>query len=327
MRCGWERTIGLALALAAAVLAAPPVARAQGYPSKAIHIVVPYAPGGGVDRVARIVGDRLADRLGQPVIVENKPGAATNIGMDQVAKSAPDGYTLLMASPTFTVNGALFATLPFDLARDFVPVAKVGYAPLVVVVPAGAQWASLGDLLAAAKAQPGKLTYGTAGNGSSGHLAGEALKVVAGVDVVHVPYKGGSPAITDLLGDRLSFMPINPIEVISHVKAGRLRALAVASPKRIAMLPDVPTATEAGLAGFEATVWWGLVAPARTPTDVIEKLNAATVAVLAEPGTREKLAEQGVIIDTGSAASFGEFLKSETARWAKLVRAANIKPD
>src|SRR4030095_3204243 len=291
------------LLLAALFVTAAFGAHAQAYPDKLVKIIVPYAAGGAVDIVARSVGQPLSESLKQPVIIDNRPGAGGNIGMEAAAKSPPDGYTLLMASNAIATNNALFAKLTFDGRRDFTPVAKIGYAPLVIVVPASSPAKSLKDLLAMAKAEPGKLTYATAGNGSSGHLAGEPLqspataepgkltyatagngssghlagellKSTAKIDVVHVPYKGGAPAITDLVGERISFMPINAVEVITHIRSGRLRALAVASDKRFPLLPDVPTVAEAGLPGYEATVWWGLVSPARTPRDVVQMLNA-----------------------------------------------------
>ena len=227
--------------LAALMLLAAATARAQPYPSKPVKIVVPYAAGGAVDIVARSVGQPLSEALKQPVIVDNRPGASANIGMEIVAKAPADGYTLLMASNGIATNMALFPKLAFDGRRDFAPVARIGYAPLVIVVPAASPAKSLNDLIAMAKAEPGKLTYATAGNGSSGHLAGELLKSTAKIDVLHVPYKGGAPAISDLLGERISFMPINPVEVLSHIRSGKLRALAVASDKRFPLLPDVPT--------------------------------------------------------------------------------------
>ena len=300
---------------------------AQDYPNKTIRLVAPFAAGATLDILGRIVAQNLSESLGKPVIVENRPGAATNIGMQAVAKAAPDGYTLLMASPSLATNGALFANLPFDPARDFAPVAKIGYAPLVVVVPATSPYTTFAQLLAAGKAAPGKLIYGSAGNGSSGHLAGELMAGAAGVEMLHVPYKGGAQALTDLIGERLTFMPLNPVEVVGHVRSNRLRALAVASARRLPLFPDVPTASEAGLAGFEASVWWGLVGPAHLPADVVERLNAATQASLAEPATREKLAEFGAVVDTGPAAALGDFIRAETARWARVIRAANIRPD
>lgn len=302
-------------------------ALAQAWPTKPVHIVVPYAAGGAVDTIARLTGQRLAERLGQPVIVDNKPGASANIGMDAVAKAAPDGYTLLMTANALATNGSLFPTLPFNPQRDFSPVGQIGHAPLVVVVPASSTARTFKDLLVQARAEPGKLTYASAGNGSSGHLAGEALKQAAHIDVLHVPYKGGAPALTDLLGERISFMPINPVEVISHIRSQKLRALAVASPKRLGLLPDVPTVAESGLADFEVSVWWGLVAPAGTSQNVMSRLNAELQKVLAEPAFQARLAELGVVTTTGSAAQFADFIHTETTRWGRVIKASNIKPD
>ena len=244
-----------------------------------------------------------------------------------VAKSAPDGYTLLMASNGLTTNMALFPTLSFDGRRDFAPIARIGYAPLVIVVPTAFQAKSLKDLIAMAKAKPGDLSYGSAGNGSSGHLAGEMLKSSAGIDVLHIPYKGGAPAITDLLGERLSFMPINPLEVMPHVQAGKLRVLAVGSDKRFLLLPDVPTAIEAGVAGFEASVWWGLVAPAKTPPDIVARLNAETNKALHDPAIAKKLADLGVVTTPGTSADFASFIAKQTEVWSAVIKKAGIRPD
>jgi len=309
------------------VVVAQSAAVAQPYPNRPIRIVVPYPAGGAVDIVARTVGQPLAEALKQPVIVDNRPGASANIGMEAVAKAAPDGYVLLMASNGIATNMALFPDLPFDGRRDFAAVARIGYAPLVIVVPASSPARSLKDLLAMARAEPGKLTYASAGNGSSGHLAGELLKSTAKIDVLHVPYKGGAPAITDLLGERISFMPINPVEVIAHIRAGRLRALAVASDKRFALLPDVPTVAEAGLPGYEAAVWWGLAAPARTPPEIVRQLNAETNKALADSATANKLSELGVVITPGTPEQFAAFIQSQTELWSGVVKSAGIRPD
>jgi len=324
-----ESTTLFALArfLAATIVASSSFAHAQVYPDRPIRIVVPYAAGGAVDIVARSVGQPLGEALKQPVIVDNRPGASANIGMEMVAKAKPDGYTLLMASNGIATNMALFPNLAFDGQRGFAPVAKIGYAPLVIVVPASSPAKSLKDLIAMAKAEPGKLTYASAGNGSSGHLAGELLKSTAKIDVLHVPYKGGAPAITDLLGDRISFMPINPVEVLAHIRAGRLRALAVASDKRFPLLPEVPTASEAGLPGYEATVWWGLVAPAATPQPIVRQLNAEINKALADSSVAGKLNELGVILTPGSPEQFAAFVKSQTELWSGVIRAAGIRPD
>ena len=317
----------LAASMLAAVLSVPSPADAQSYPARPIRIFVPYAAGGAVDVVARSIGQPLSEALKQPVIVDNRPGASANIGMELAAKAAPDGYTLLMASNGIATNMALFPNLAFDGRRDFLAVARIGYAPLVIVVPAASPAKTLRDLLAMAKAEPGKLTYASAGNGSSGHLAGELLKANAGIDVLHVPYKGGAPAITDLLGERISFMPINPVEVIAHVRGGKLRALAVASDKRLGLLPDVPTVAEAGLPGYEASVWWGLVAPARTPAPIVRELNEETNKALANPAIANKLSELGVVITAGTPEAFGAFIKAQTELWSGVIRSAGIKPD
>jgi tripartite-type tricarboxylate transporter receptor subunit TctC len=224
-----------------------------------------------------------------------------------------------MASNGIATNMALFPQLAFDGRRDFAPVARIGYAPLVIVVPAASPVKSLKELIAMAKAEPGKLTYASAGNGSSGHLAGELLKSTAKIDVLHVPYKGGSPAITDLLGERISFMPFNPVEVIAHIRAGRLRALAIASDKRFPLLPDVPTAAEAGLSGYEASVWWGLVAPAKTPPEIVRQLNAETNKSLADAAMANKLAELGVVVTPGTPDQFAAFIKSQTELWSGVI--------
>jgi len=300
---------------------------AQPYPNHPIKIIVPYAAGGAVDIVARNIGQPLSEALKQPVIVDNRPGASANIGMEAAAKAPPDGYTLLMASNGIATNVALFPNLTFDPRRDFAPIARIGYAPLVIVVPASSPAKSLKDLIAAAKAEPGKLTYASAGNGSSGHLAGELLKSTAKIDVLHVPYKGGAPAITDLLGGRISFMPINPVEVLAHIQAGRLRALAVASDKRFPLLPDVPTVAEAGVRGYDASVWWGLVAPAKTAPEIVRQLNAETNKALADPAVAKKLGELGVVVTPGTPEQFASFINAQTDLWSGVIKSAGIRPD
>ena len=326
-KCVVRRRDLLAVFLLGTALLAPFAAHGEPYPNRPIRIVVPYAAGGAVDIVARTLGQPLSEALKQPVIVDNRPGASANIGMELVAKAAPDGYTLLMASNGIATNMALFPHLAFDAQRDFAPIAKIGYAPLVIVVPAASPAKSLKDLIAMARAEPGKLTYASAGNGSSGHLAGELLKSAAKIDVLHVPYKGGAPAITDLLGERISFMPINPVEVMAHIRGGRLRALAVASDKRFPLLPDVPTVAEAGLPGYEASVWWGLVAPAKTSPDLVRQLNAETNRALANPAIANKLAELGVVVTPGAPDQFTAFIKSQTELWSGVIKSAGIQPD
>ncbi|MCX7141781.1 MAG: tripartite tricarboxylate transporter substrate binding protein [Proteobacteria bacterium] len=302
-------------------------ASAQNYPNKPIRIVVPFAAGGAVDVVARAVGQRMSEQMGNPVIIENKPGASANLGAELVAKAQPDGYTVLMGANGLATNMTLFNNLTFDTMKDFAPVGRVGYAPLVLVVEAASPAKSLKDLVAQAKAQPGVLNYGSAGNGGSGHLASELFELTTKIDVVHVPYKGGSPALTDLMGGRLSFMIINPIEVLSNIKSGRLRALAVANPTRIAMLPDVPTFIEAGVPGYDASVWWGLVAPAKTPKDIVAKLSSEMLKALEDEGVKTKLSNLGAVIDPAGPEQFGKFLKAEIDKWAHVIKTANIHAD
>ncbi len=319
--------LGAVLGLAAAMMAPFGVRAADGFPDKPVRIVVPYAAGGGVDIVTRLITQKMSDELKQPVIVDNRPGAATNIGMEHVARSAPDGYTLLTASNTLASNAALFPKLSFDPAKDFAPIGAIGYAPLVVVVRSDASAKSLKDLVAEGRAQPDRLSYGSAGNGSSGHLGSELLKAEGGFKALHIPYKGGSPAVTDLLGGRLSFMSINPLEVVSHIKSDKLRALAVLNPHPSKLLPDVPTAAAQGLPGADATVWWGLVGPAGMPPAVVQRLNQALQAALADPAIKQRMGEMGAEITPGGAEDFGRFVAEETVKWGKVIRAAGISAD
>lgn len=278
-----RRRILRGIAAAALAGALPAALRAQG--QRILRIVVPYAPGGAVDAVTRVVSQKMADSLKQAIIIDNKPGAASNIGMQAVAQAAPDGLTLLTASNTLASNKALFPRLGFDIENGLVPVGSIGYAPLVIVVAASSPYRALPELLAAAKATPGKLSYASAGNGSSGHLAGELLKMDAHIDVQHIPYKGGAPAITDLIGGRVDFMCINPVEVIAHVRGGRLRALAVMDNKGSALLPGVPPVGELQLNNSMAAVWWGLVGPRGLSSSTIASLNGALRAALADNAT------------------------------------------
>jgi tripartite-type tricarboxylate transporter receptor subunit TctC len=320
------RTISCLLALGIAAL--PLMASAQAaWPSKPIRIIVPFAAGGAVDTVGRTLGERLSVQLGQPVLIENKPGANANIGADAVAKAAPDGYTLLVAANGLATNMTLYPKLPFNTMRDFAPISRLGYAPLVLVSATATAPKSLQELIASGRANPGKLSYGSAGNGTSGHLAGELLASAAKFQALHVPYKGGAPALVDLIAGRTSFMLLNPLEVLPHIQSQRLKAVAVTGSQRIGMLPDVPTMAEAGLPGYEATVWWGLLAPAQTPRDVVARLNAETLKALADPGVRERLTALGAVITPSSPEQFTAFLQTEIDKWAGVIKAANIQPD
>jgi tripartite-type tricarboxylate transporter receptor subunit TctC len=336
-RCGPRRVhpgalgraaLGLALWLGvAAARAAPGPAMAPPFPARPVHIVVPYAAGGAVDAIARVLADALAGRLGQPILIDDKPGASGNLGMAWTAHAPADGYTLLLASNGLATNPSLFAHPGFDPRQDFSPLGRIGHAPLVVVAPPAAPYATIAALVSAARAAPGQLSYGTPGNGSSGHLAGELLKMRAGIDLAQVPYKGGAPALADLLGGRIDVMLHNPVEVITYIQAGRVRALAVTDTRRLALLPEVPTLAEAGIGGCEASVWWGLVAPARTPVGTTRILAEALDGALHEPALRTKLAQLGVIVDPQDAAGFARFIEDQAGLWAQVIRRAGIHAD
>lgn len=302
-------------------------AMAADYPEKPINIVVPYSAGGGVDIVTRLVTKKMSDQLKRPFVVDNRPGAGTNIGMAYVARAKPDGYTLYTASNTFTTNKALYSSLTFDPATDFTSIGKIGEAPLVVVVPTESPYKTLSDLVNYGRQHAGELTFGTAGMGASGHTASELLLRAGKFKALHVPYKGGSPAITDLLGGRLSFMAINPLEVISHIKAGKLRALAVLNEHGTPLLPKLETANKQGFPNLTATVWWGIVAPAGTPEPVIKKLNAALNVALADPEVIKNLDALGAAPLPGTPSEFQGFLVKETANLTEVIKAANIKVD
>ena len=299
---------------------------AQDFPSKPIRLVVPFAPGGSTDIIARSVGQRMAERLGQPVLTDNKPGASTTIGTEFVARAPADGYTMLLVPVPFVTAQYTFAKLGYDSRRDFAPVSQLINIPLVIAVnPARVEARSLGAFLAAMKAQPGKFSMGSPGEGSHSHLAFELFRMQTGVDALHVPYKGSGPVITDLLGGQIDFTFTGPLEVMPHVRSGKLLILGVAAEQRLRFLPAVPTLREAGMPDYEASFWFGLVVPAGTPREVISKLNEAVVAALKSPDVVEALSAQGGVIVGSSAESFGRFLQAEHARWSSTIRAARIK--
>jgi tripartite-type tricarboxylate transporter receptor subunit TctC len=302
-------------------------AGAQNFPAKPIKVVVGYAAGGAVDIVARTVGQSMAASLGQAVVVENKPGAGTNIAVRAVIDAPADGYTLMLAANALAANMALYQPAPFDAERDLVPVSLVGRVPVVIATGAQSGVASLAALIEQAKAKPGMLNYATPGNGSTPHLAVELFARAAGVKLTHVPYKGGAPAITDVLGGQLPLVAVNALEVLPHVKSGKLKVLAVMSPARSAMLPDVPTIAESGFAGFEASVWYGFVAPAATPKPIVAKLHAEVQKALQTAEVRERMSSVGGEVIMGASEQFGALIRSERARYEKLVRDAQIKPD
>jgi len=300
---------------------------ADAFPSKPIRVLVGYTAGGAVDAVARSVGQRMSAILGQPVIVENKPGAGTNIAIKALTTSAPDGYTLLLAANALAVNPALFQPAPFDLERDFTPVSLVGRVPVVFTVREGSEFKSLAQVIAAAKAKPGVATVMPPGNGSTPHLAMELFQHTAGLSLRHVPYKGGAPALTDVLGGHVDVVAVNALEALPLAKAGKLRVLAVMSGERSAVLPGVPTVAESGYPGFEASVWYGFVAPAGLPKPVQARLHEAVQKSIESPEVRELLAAAGGVPLPGPVEQFDKLLKSDAARYGKLIREANIKPD
>jgi tripartite-type tricarboxylate transporter receptor subunit TctC len=299
---------------------------AQDYPAKPVRIVVPLAPGGSTDVLARLIGAKLAELWSQPVIVDNRAGGGTMIGTEVVARSAPDGYTLLMVTSAFAVNFSLFKKVPYKFS-DFVPLSDVAQTPNVLAVHPSVPARSVKELIALLRARPGELTYSSGGVGGSTHLAGELFKLLAKVDMVHVPYKGGSPAVTDLVGGQVTMTFANLTTVIPFAKAGRLRALAVTSAKRSAALPDLPTMAEAGVPGFEAATWNGLLAPAATPREIVARLNADIVKVLKMPETRDKLAANALEPIGDSSDAFGAHIAAEIERWAKVVTAARLKSE
>ena len=300
----------------------------EAWPTKRITYVVPFAPGGNTDTLARIISEKLTGTLGQPVIVDNKPGAGGNIGSDFVAKAKPDGYTILGGTiSSHAINSSIYPKMPYDATKDFEPITLIASSPLVLAVPANSPYKTAKDLLAAAKAKPGDLTFASAGTGTSPHLAGELLKPVAHVDVTHVPYKGSGPAVTDLIAGHVQFMFDTALIVGPHIKAGKLRPLAVTSSKRVKTLPDVPTLVEAGVPGYEIGSWQAIFAPAGTPKPIVQKLNTSIVGVLKMPDVQERLAGLGMDTVAGTPDELGQFQKAEVVKWSKIVKEANIKPE
>lgn len=313
--------------LAALAMACPLWAQAQPYPAKPVKVVVGYSAGGAVDAVARTIGQALSSSLGQPFVVDNKPGAGTNIAVKFVIAAEPDGYTLMLAANALAANMALYQPAPFDAERDLVPVSLIGRVPVVIAANAAAPYASIHQLIEAAKAQPGRIAFASPGNGSTPHMAVEFFVRAAGITLQHVPYRGGAQALTDVIGGQVPLVAVNALEVQAHVKAGRLKVLAVLSPNRSAVFPDVPTIAESGFPGFEASVWYGLVAPAATPKAIVAKLHAEVQKALQTREVRERMTAVGGEIIPGSAEMFGALIHSERLRYEKLVREANIKPD
>ncbi|MBI2736929.1 MAG: tripartite tricarboxylate transporter substrate binding protein [Rhodospirillales bacterium] len=314
------------LGTAAAFFMSAASARAQqaAWPARPVKILVGFPPGGGADAIARVIAKWLSERWGQPVVVDNKPGASTMIASEVVARSAPDGYTLLLAVSNHTSNPALFSRVPYDTRRDFTPIIMIGAAPAVLVVNPGLPAKSMPELLALLRAKPGKLTYGSAGNGSIGHFAGEMLKQKAGVDMVHVPYKGTAPAETDLMGGFVDLMFTGTVTALPQIKAGRMRGIAVGSRKRLAVLPDLPTVDEAGVPGFESGIWYGLLGPAGLPTAITEKINHDVMKALQENEVSSQLLTLGAAPIGNTPAEFARQIEEEIVSFEKLVKAAGI---
>jgi len=313
------------LAVILACIALP--LHAQGFPTKAIHIVVPFPPGGGTDVVARAVAPRMQELLGQPIIVENRAGAGGNIGTEFVAKSPADGYTLLVASAATAINTTLTKNLSWDLSRDFSPVVLLVLNQSLLVAHPSVPVSNVRELVALAKAKPGQVSYASYGNGSSAHLIGELFKMMAGVDLLHIPYKGAAPAVNDLLGGQVSVMFADVAAILPHVKAGRVKALGIGSARRFDGLPGVPTIAESGVPGFEGGGFLGLVAPAGTPREAVNALNAAALKTLAAPEVNERLNALASPPVGESPEYFGRHIRAEIDKWAQVIRAGNIRPD
>lgn len=302
--------------------------RAQGFPERAIKVVVPFTPGGSSDIVARVMADGAAEALGQPVVVENVPGASGNVGTARVAKAAADGYTLIQCTiGTCAINGSLYASTGFDTQKDFEPVFFTGGVMNVFTVTNSFAVKTMPEMVAWAKANPGRLTYGSSGVGASNHLAPEWLAYLTGISMVHVPYKGSGPAITDLIGGQIMMFNDNEPSILPQIKAGKARALAVTGPQRSAALPEVPTMEEAGYKGFVVEPWFGFMAPKGTPKTVIDRLNAAFNSAVQNPRTRKRLEEAGLRVVGGPAERLGEQIRTETERWAQVIKANNIKAE
>lgn len=305
---------------------APPAVLAQEYPTRPIQLVIPFTPGGSTDTVGRAIGQRLAVALGQPVVIENRPGAGTNVGTAYVAKAAPDGYTLLQATSSLAINPSLYKNLTFDPTKELTPVILVTDSPQLLVVNSSAPFNSVRELIAYARANPGKLSYGSSGNGATNHLAMELFKTLAKVSMVHIPYKGGGPAVTGLIAGDVQLMFLPPVVVEPHLKSGRIKAIAVSTASRFPGI-DLPSVAEAGLPGFVSSVWFAFYAPAGTPRPIIEKLNTAINRILQEPEVAAQFSKGGMKAGGGTPEDMGALYKAELERFAAVVKASGTKVD
>jgi tripartite-type tricarboxylate transporter receptor subunit TctC len=318
----------LAVLVPALLLLSMPAGRAADYPTRPVTVVVAFTPGGPSDVLARILGRKLEQILGQPFVIENRSGAGGNVAAEAVAHAAPDGYTLLNGNNSIlATNAALYKKVNFDPVADFAPVGLIGSQANILVVNPGLPVQSMAELVALAKSRPGKLSYASSGHGAAAHLAGELFKVAAQIDIVHVPYKGAAPALQDLIAGHVQMMFATAASVVPHIRDGKVRALAVTTPRRTAVLPDVATVDELGIKGFDATTWHGLVAPARVPKDVVAALNRALAAALADPGVRKSLGDLGVDIIGGSPEDFAAYIKAEIPKWTAIVQASGARLD
>lgn len=313
---------GLALALAPALVGP---ANAQKYPSQSIRFIVPFAAGGGADTTARILGQRLSEALGQTVVVDNRPGASAIIGTDIAAKSQPDGYTILLASSILTVNPGMGRKLPYDTMRDFTPISLLTRSPHLLAVHPSVPAKSVKELVALAKSRPGQLTFASGSNGGASHLSGELFSSSARIKMINVPYRGSGQAVLAIVTGEVSLGFNDVMTNLPQMKAGRLRALAVTSLKRLPSIPDLPTIAESGYSGFDSGVWFGVLAPARTPQEIISRLNSELVNIARRPEFMQRLVSEGSEVVGSSPEQFGDYIKTETARWAKIIKAANIK--
>jgi tripartite-type tricarboxylate transporter receptor subunit TctC len=311
---------------AAAVPAVSRVAWAQAYPSRPVRVIVPFAPAGGTDILARLVGQRLSEHLGQQFIIENRPGANGNIGTEAVVRARPDGYTLLVVDDSPAINATLYDKLNFNFIRDIAPVAGIASQPLVMEVNSSSPARTVPEFIVYAKANPGKINFASSGIGGSPHMSGERFKIMTGIDMVHVPYRGTGPALIDLLGGKVQVMFSGLLASIEYIRAGNLRALAVTTATRSEALPDVPTLGEF-VPGYEASAWYGLGAPRNTPAEIIDRVNKEINAALADPKIKARIADLGATVLPGSPAEFGKLIAADTEKWGKVIRAANIKPD
>ncbi|MDP2706079.1 MAG: tripartite tricarboxylate transporter substrate binding protein [Burkholderiales bacterium] len=314
----------IAVAFAAAALASTG-APAQSYPQKTVRVVVPYAPGGNTDFTARVIAAKLTDVFGQQIVVENRPGGGTNIGSELVAKAPADGYTLLMGGASNAINMSFYPKMPYDTLRDFAPVILCVKGANVLSVHPSLPAKNLWELIALAKARPGQLNYASSGLGSSNMMAGELLKLMAGVNIVHVPYKGNSPALTDTIGGQVEMIFSGVPALLPHIKSGRLRAIAIGSLKRFPALPDVPTIDASGLKGYEATTWFGLMAPAKTPLEIVTRLNVEFGKILVSTEVHDRFMNEGIEPIGGTPGQFGAFIRAEIDKYAKVVKATNLR--